>query len=274
MPSAVAVPGLTPDITEVTLSDPTPMNRPIIDLHAHLHPFSLSVGHHTPDDLLRDMDLHGIERASVSSALAILYNITEGNELLARDIAAHDRLLGYVFANPNDVDASIEQIRRYLERERYVGVKMYSGGYIGRPLDCPEHRTILEVVAAEFPHSLVLFHCGENDPANYAGLASVSAQFPNLTFLAGHMGSKLWRQALPVLAPCPNVVAEISAPVPARHRIEDAVRVMGADRVVFGSDFPIIRQGYMLGCVTEADITDAQRAMILHDNAARMLRRD
>lgn len=250
---------------------PLPAPQPIIDLHAHIHGFGLPVGRHGAADLLREMDRHSIEVTAVSSALAILYDMTEGNAALARDLATSDRLRGYVFANPNCVAASLAEARRYLERDRFIGMKMYSGGYVGRPLDCPEHREILQAVAEEFPGSIVLFHCGENDPANFAGLAALAGLFAPLTFIAGHMGSKLWRQALPQLAPCANVIAEISAPVPARYRIEDAVRVMGAQRVVFGSDFPLIRQGYMLGCVTEARIDDGARAKILHDNAAALL---
>lgn len=244
---------------------------PIIDLHAHIHGFGLPVGHHGAEDLLREMDRHQIEVTAVSSALAIMYDMVEGNAALARDIATSDRLRGYVFANPNSVATSIAQARRYLVQERFIGMKMYSGAYVGRPLDCPEHREVLQVVAQEFPGRIMLFHCGENDPANFAGLARLADCFPSLTFLAGHMGSKLWRQALPQLAPCANVLAEICAPVPARHRIEDAVHIMGADRVVFGSDFPLIRQGYMLGCVTEAQIGDEARRRILHDNAVRLL---
>ena len=153
----------------------------------------------------------------------------------------------------------------------FIGVKLYSGGYIGQPLNCPGHARVLELLACEFPRSLVLVHCGENDPANFPGLVTLARQFPALTFLAGHMGSKLWRQALPILAEAPNVIAEICAPVPARNRIEDAVGIMGADRVVFGSDWPVITQPYMLGCVRDADISEDQRRAILHDNARRLL---
>ena len=249
------------------------MPSPILDLHAHLHPFPLPTRGGTAEALLRAMDRLGIEATAVSSAEAILYDMTAGNAALARDIAAHERLRGYVFGNPNFVAESREELRRYLELPRFIGVKLYSGAYIGKPLDCTEHCELLELVACEYPWAIVLFHCGENDPRNFAALASVARGFPGLTFLAGHMGSKLWREALPVLCTEPNIIAEISAPVPARPRIEDAVRVMGPERVVFGSDFPIISQGYMLGCVQDAQVPEAAKRMILHDNAARILAR-
>ncbi|NSW56790.1 MAG: amidohydrolase [Armatimonadetes bacterium] len=245
---------------------------PIIDLHAHIHPFALPVRRASARELVADMDRLGIEVTAVSSARAIMQDMVEGNAQLARDLETTDRLRGYVFANPNQVELSISQVRRYLPEPGFIGLKLYSGGYIGHPLNCREHERILDVVASEFPRAVVLVHCGENDPANFPGLLSLAREFASLTFLAGHMGSKLWRDALPVLAQAPNIMAEICAPVPARNRIEDAVATMGAERVVFGSDWPIISQPYMLGCVGDADISDSDRRAILYDNAARILR--
>ena len=247
------------------------LGTPIIDLHAHLHPFPLPVERTTCDDLLRVMDRLGIELTAISSTEAILCDMASGNAALSADIKGQDRVRGYAFANPNHVDRSLEQLRRYLDDESFIGVKLYSGAYIGKPLDCPEHVEILELVAREYPWALVLFHCGENDPANFAGLRRIAERFPDLVFLAGHMGSKLWAQALPILSEQPNIIAEICAPVPARPRIEDAVRIMGPQRVVFGSDFPIISQAYMLGCVKDAEVTPEDKRLILLDNARRLL---
>jgi len=245
----------------------------VVDLHAHVHAFPLPLRRVTAEDLLRAMDRHGVAVTAVSSAEAIVCDAETGNAALARDVARHDRLRGYVFANPTSVAEAREQVRRYLGEERFIGVKMYSGAYVGRPLSCREHLEILQTVAEEFPWALVLFHCGENDPANFAGLAEVAGRFPELSFIAGHMGSKLWRQALPVLSERANIVAEISAPVPARTRIEDAVRIMGPERVVFGSDFPLISQGYMLGCVRDAQVGQEEKGMILRRNAEGLLAR-
>jgi predicted TIM-barrel fold metal-dependent hydrolase len=84
------------------------------------------------------------------------------------------------------------------------------------------------------------------------------------------MGSALWPQALATVRKQQNIFAEISAPVPARTRTEDAVKALGADRVLFGSDYPIINPAYMLGTILGADITEMQRRKILHENAAQL----
>ena len=223
------------------------------------------------EDLLRVMDRLGVELACVSSSEAIFYDMRSGNAALAREVARHERLRGYVFGNPNGVAASLQEIRHYLREPGFVGVKLYSGGYVGKVLDCEEHERMLAAVAEEFPWALILFHCGENDPRNFAGIVRLAGLFPQLTFLAGHMGSKLWREALPVISRAPNVIAEISAPVPARCRIEDAVKWTGAERVVFGSDFPIIHPAYMLGCVQDADVSEEAKGLILEGNARRLL---
>ncbi|MGL4241395.1 MAG: amidohydrolase family protein, partial [Beijerinckiaceae bacterium] len=50
-----------------------------------------------------------------------------------------------------------------------------------------------------------------------------------------------------------------------------AVKVFGADRVMLGSDYPIFAPEKLLAVVREADITDAERTMVLSATAARVL---
>ena len=54
---------------------------------------------------------------------------------------------------------------------------------------------------------------------------------------------------------------------------EFAVRHMGPERVLFGSDAPGRSFGVQLGKVLGADLTPDQRDLVLFGNAERMLRR-
>ena len=243
----------------------------VIDVHAHWGRFPMPMGEITLAGMLRVMDANQIERIVVSSIEAILYDITFGNRAVADIVRQSPRVFGYIFLSPNRVAESFEDLDRYANDPRFVGVKMYSGAYIGQALNCPAHRQFLERIAARFPRLAILFHCGENDPNNYPGILELARLFPSLKFIMGHMGSALWPQALAAAQQVPNLYPEICAPVPARPRTEDAVKAVGADRVLFGSDYPIINPAYMLGTVLGADISDADRRKILHDNAARLL---
>ncbi|NLC56458.1 MAG: amidohydrolase family protein [Armatimonadetes bacterium] len=81
---------------------------------------------HTADDLLRAMDAHGIDRAFVSSASAILYRNTQaGNEELFAQVRGHaDRLVPFAVINPTY--AAWEEDLRVCQEEFGVrGLRLY-----------------------------------------------------------------------------------------------------------------------------------------------------
>ena len=55
--------------------------------------------------------------------------------------------------------------------------------------------------------------------------------------------------------------------------ITAAVACFGAENILFGTDHPIYRSEWQLDAVRDANISDADRQAILHDNGARALRR-
>ena len=243
----------------------------IIDMHTHLGKFAHQLVPGTADELLRAMDRAGIEQACASSIQGIAYDMISGNAEVAREIKGHeDRLHGYVFLSPNYRPQAPEELRRHLDAG-FIGLKMYSGSYVGQPLDCPAHEEYVGLLAEEYPGKIVLFHCGENDPTNYRRLARLANLFPTVTFLAGHTGSALWRQALAEFRELPNILAELSAPVPARCRVEDCVRALGAERVVFGSDWPVSGMAYELGALHDAEVSEEERARVGYGNGKRLL---
>ena len=231
----------------------------------------MPMGEITLAGMLRVMDANRVERIVLSSTEAILYDMTSGNRAVAEIVHHSPRVFGYIFLSPNRIAESFEELECYANDPRFLGVKMYSGAYIGQPLNCPAHKKFLERIAAKFPRLIILFHCGENDPNNYPGILELARLFPSLKFIMGHMGSALWPQALAAAQQAPNLYPEICAPVPARPRTEDAVKAVGADRVLFGSDYPVINPAYMLGTILGADISDADRQKILYENALRLL---
>ncbi len=76
----------------------------IVDTNAYLGPFAFrQLRHNTADGLLRLMDEKQIDRAMVSSAIAVTYrNPQSGNEELAAAVERHrDRLIPFAVINPS-----------------------------------------------------------------------------------------------------------------------------------------------------------------------------
>ena len=120
--------------------------------------------------------------------------------------------------------------------------------------------------------------------------------FPETIFVLEHAGMledmspgglQLWREGLKSLADCPNVNVKLSGLGTFVHAcredlmkfiVTEAVALFGADRCLFGSNFPIEKLWtdyqtlYRTFRHAIADFTDREQAAILHDTAARLYR--
>ena len=73
------------------------------------------------------------------------------------------------------------------------------------------------------------------------------------------------------IADLPNVLVDTSGSQPEAGMVEYAVRHLGAERVVYGSDWPIRDFGTQVARVLSAEISDEAKELILRGNAARVL---
>jgi predicted TIM-barrel fold metal-dependent hydrolase len=129
-----------------------------------------------------------------------------------------------------------------------------------------------------------------------AGGARLAADFPSITFILQHAGMledlsddgrERWRAGMKLLAAQPNVVVKFSALGTFIHRndpaliawiVDETAKLFGADRCLFGSNFPIEKLWTDYGSVIEAHKAAAAKhgevaaQAILHDTAVRIYR--
>ena len=129
-----------------------------------------------------------------------------------------------------------------------------------------------------------------------AGAAELAAACPDVTFVLQHAGMPEdlspagraeWRAGMELLAARPNVVSKLSAfgtfihrndPVHIADILRDTVAVFGANRCLFGSNFPIeklwtgyreLRNAFLAAA---ANLDDVERAAIFEETAVRVYR--
>jgi predicted TIM-barrel fold metal-dependent hydrolase len=68
-----------------------------------------------------------------------------------------------------------------------------------------------------------------------------------------------------------NISAEVCGSDPTAGMVEMAVRELGPERVIYGSDFPGRSFASQLAKVYSADLSEAARRLILGDNLRRLL---
>jgi predicted TIM-barrel fold metal-dependent hydrolase len=166
---------------------------------------------------------------------------------------------------------------KFVEQGVISGLKIHPlvGGFA-----CGElyHATKDLVYVASEAGLPVLIHTGHIPSESLKGLTGCNevegiepliANFPHCKFILAHIGWESWRQVLHLAHSYPNVIVETSWQ-PARI-IRRAVDLLGPERVLFGSDFPLFRQSIALAQLKKA-LTAREFVMVASTNGARLLR--
>lgn len=240
----------------------------IIDGHVHIGVGSFFHMAADGDFLIRQADAAGFDRLFVTHLTALLYDMREGNDALARDLARFpDRLIGFATVpTPRFGRRAIDEIRRCYETYGMRGIKTYS--YPETSVAEPASYPLLKLAAElQMP---VLAHVTPDECDH------LMTHVPDVTLVMAHMGGHLWangdwQRAIAVAHRHPNLILDTTSSQIDNGMIERAVAELGAERIVFGTDMPLLDPYTQLAKVTGADISDEAKALILGGNYQRIL---
>ncbi|MFY1637661.1 amidohydrolase family protein [Solwaraspora sp. WMMB335] len=243
----------------------------IFDFHARLTAAPDAV-----PAMLATMAGTGIARAAVSAGGVVDLDrlsdlIVEGgradvavdNERVRRDCArSGGLLLPFYFADPYRDVADYRRVA-----PSYRGLEI-SPAVHGFRLDDPPVSELV-AVAGDVGHPVYLV-CLGRPGARTTDLVALARRFPGVTFVSGHCGhTGLDAAGLALIAPLPNVVVETSGCFTAVARL--AVHRLGADRVLFGTEYPLQHPEVELAKLTALDLTATELHQVTSGNAARLL---
>jgi uncharacterized protein len=140
------------------------------------------------------------------------------------------------WANPRQADCA-EQAAEFLDHPKFLGVKMHPllDGY--HPNDPGVHPVADLLVDRGMP---ALVHCGHPIFTLPWSIEELAVQYPAAKLILGHMGHGnivYINGAIDVAERNANVYLETSG-MPMHTKIAEAVRRVGPDKVMFGSDAP------------------------------------
>ncbi len=110
----------------------------------------------------------------------------------------------------------------------------------------------------------------ESNPAEIAHLAR---RWPQVTLVTAHL-SGCRERGITDIAELPNVYIDTSGSQPDAGMVEYAVKRLGPERILYGSDWCLRDFGVQLGRVQGASLSEAERNLILYGNAKRLLQLD
>lgn len=203
------------------------------------------------------------------------------------------RIVGFGSVNPHLSEEELEERVVELKDRGFRGLKLLPTIQFFNPAD---ERFDAIFRAAEREGLVVVIHSGCDpgpweDPrlsedARPKFIEAVAARHPSLKIVMAHMGSYsalepgLWfEEAMEVARRRPNVYVDTAA-VFSKRLLKEAVRLVGEDRVLFGSDYPAIggfcdRSRGMANCVrwvASADLPVGAKKKVLGENALKLLK--
>lgn len=119
----------------------------------------------------------------------------------------------------------------------------------------------------------VLVHTGDHrfDYSNPNRIANVLKAFPKLRFAGAHFGGwSKWDEAADTLSGFDNIIVDTSSTFYAlgRNRSLALIRKWGADRVMFGTDYPMWHPQPEISCLLDMGLTEDEYRRIFWENAA------
>lgn len=276
----------------------------VIDFHTHIFPPSFS---HKREELVQrdatfaelyrnpsakmasvDELLSAMDDASVEHSVAMGVGWTdlevarEANDYLIEFVSRHPRrLTGLASVNPGWGEAALEELDRCTEAGlRGVGeLHPDTQGF-----DIADYETMAPMMDKALRLGLiVLTHASEPVGHLYPGkghttsekLYALAKNFPQNTLIFAH-----WGGGLPFYTLMPEVREELSnvyydtAASPFLYSpdvFQRVSQICGAERILFGTDFPLLKAPRTLVQVHGSGLSDSDKAAILEGNARRLL---
>jgi predicted TIM-barrel fold metal-dependent hydrolase len=269
---------------------------PCIDVHVHLHPPRLAaaierhfaregwVAAHPfdPVKVAATLAERGVERFCFFSYAHKPGMARELNRWVARTAAGLPGAVGVGTLHPDDPDVDAVAA----EATGALGLRGFKFHHSVQRFHVDDPRLDEVYAAGEAAGTIFVLHVGTMPYRDaFTGVERfrrVLARFPRLTAIVAHMGAFESPAFLALLDAHPNLFVDTTmalAPAAARYvgcdpsAISDAALVRYQDRVLFGSDFPLIPYDYdeERRWAWDRALPDVVRRKIFHDNAARLL---
>jgi predicted TIM-barrel fold metal-dependent hydrolase len=200
-------------------------------------------------------------------------DVTRGNNAMLDICAAEpDRVRMFVTVNPNHTDHALAEIERCVARGA-IGIKLLASRRADDPLLDP-----IGQIAAErgLP---VLHHIWQRRTREWpsqeisdgSDLARLAERHPKASFILAHIGGGGdYMDTFPAVVGAPNIYPDLSGSGVDRGMLDAAVTLLGAQRLLWGSDLTMCTGLAKLRALDAIDLSPDDKADIRWRNAVRI----
>jgi predicted TIM-barrel fold metal-dependent hydrolase len=183
------------------------------------------------------------------------------------------RVLGYCFVNPGYRREALDEVRRYVEDEGFIGIKLYNDYRCDEPVLWPLVELAIELRVPILQHGGHVSWLSSPQPRISDGshMAQLARRYPEAMIICAHIaGGGDWEWTVKSLRNSVSVHLDLSGSVIDEGTVEMAVKVLGAERLLFATDLSMTAS---VGRIRSSDITESERRQILGDNMRRIFSR-
>ena len=258
----------------------------VIDSHCHIYPEKIAskavagtdkfydttaacLG--TPADLLTVNAQAGVDHSIVQSVATTPKQVQSINEFIADTVAhANGRLTGLGTLHPNS-----ENLREDVEHLIALGLKGVRIHPDIQNFKVDDYRCLKIYELCEEFGLPILMHTGDKryDNSNPNRLIPILEIYDHLTIIGAQFGGwSIWEEASHVLCDIPNLYVDCSSSMPwiSDEKTVEIIRRYGADRVLFGTDYPMWSPVKELDRFMTLPLSDDEKRMILSENVKKV----
>jgi predicted TIM-barrel fold metal-dependent hydrolase len=237
----------------------------------------------TAEELIASMDEAGVDISVILNYGWTTHELClETNDYIMESVSRYpQRLVGFCAVQPQSPEAAVAEIERCAK----AGIK---GVGELRPdlqlFDLGDEMVMAPLVEALKQNKLImLIHASEPVGHDYPGKGCITPDilypfitgFPDLKLVCAH-----WGGGLPFYALMPEVkkaMANVYFDTAASPFLytpevyEQVTQLVGADKILFGSDYPLLTQSRLLKEIEALDLAQETKELILSANAQRLL---
>lgn len=259
----------------------------IIDAHCHCYPAAIAAkaakaigafyDHQsscggTAEEIIEANKQAGIDMTLIQSAATVPHQVESINAFIADTVRKYPKnFVGFGTLHPDSENS--EKEAESLMEMGLLGVKIHND-FIRIAVDDPRMDKIYRICANA--HLPLLLHTGDKryDFTNPNRMEKVLKANPDLTVIGAHFGGwSVWEEASTRLAKFDNLMVDCSSTTAyiSPELCRELVHRYGAERVLFGSDFPYNHPAEELERTLALSLTDEEYRLILGENAKRLL---
>lgn len=214
----------------------------------------------------------GVEKCLVTSVATTPHHAQSINSFIAEEVKLFpDRFIGFGSLHPESED--LEEDAEHLIELGLKGVKLHPD-IQNFKVDDPKVIKIFEICNEK--NLPVLLHTGDSryDNSNPDRVGKILEMFPDLNVIGAHFGGwSIWDKAPQALYKYKNLYVDTCSSFYAlsKEKAREIIDLYGADRVIFGTDFPMWKQEEELKFLFELGLSDEELQNILYNNLSLLL---